>query len=527
MTVTHIDHDAAVLQRCAALATDDQPLAPIADLGILTCGSPELLTRSVRSWVAFARHHHRDLRITIVDDSPTAERAHAPRAAARALENELGIRLHFIDPAARSLVAFDLARVAGVDPEVAEFAVAGCPQPRIGIGGGRNLLNLLTQGRRMLGADDDIIAQFAAPLPHALSLWINGDDVPMHTHFFASVSETESRVPVSVNPDALALHEAFVGHSVANVVARLTGPASLRNAHPSLALALQRGPVRIAATALGLVGDCASDCLGFFSLLATGDTAQNVLARPLPLGPSREVLRRPEFPILCQGVYFMTFCHAVDNTLPLPPYFPVGRGEDQVWQKLLHWSVPDSVVAHLPLAVRHRPAGVRQYAPADYLDPCAVFPGNAFLLGLLGTCPEPRPDPGMQIGPDERLAVLGRHLAAVAGDPAKFAAMVHGAWRAYLSHHHSLAAASLASRADYPGWWRAALQEILERLARRLQHDSDIPLEYATRVGPEAIAMLRPDVVRFARLIEAWPQLRAGAAGLSQRLCADPEWLRP
>lgn len=516
------DSDGRVLAACAALYVPES-LAPIADLGIITCGKPALLRRSVASWVAFARRHARDLRITIVDDSPTPGLAEAQRQAARTLEAELGIRLRFVAPESRTALARELARLSGVEPALADFAVSGCPQPRVGIGGSRNLLNLVTAGRRVLSADDDVIAAFEVPPPHHLGLWIHGEDVPMHTYFFESVAETEARVPVSAEPDALALHESFVGHSVASIVARLSGPASLRGAGQPLTAAIQQRTVRIAATALGLAGDCASDCLGFYSLLSGGDTEQRVLARPTPLAPSREVLRRPEFPILCQGVYFMTFCHAVDNTLPLPPYFPVGRGEDQAWQKLLHWSLPDTVVGHLPLAVRHRPDGERRFSADDYLNPCARFPGNAFLLGLLGGAPPPSAEQGTAT----RLAALGRYLAQAAGDPARFAALVDGAWRAYLSHHRSLVVAAAASRTGYPAWWHDSLRSIRERLDRSLARTDAVPLDYATLVGAPAIDALRRDVQKFAALLAVWPQLRQAATRLSVQVAGDATWQRP
>jgi len=519
-----MESDRRVLAACAARAAGEAPaeLPPIADLGILTCGSPALLRRSVTSWVEFTRQHGRNLAITVVDDSPTPDRAEEQRRAARALEGELGIHLRFVAPGPRTEVARELARLSGAEPAIVDFAVSGCPQPRVGIGGSRNLLNLLTPGRRLLSADDDIIAAFEVPAPNALALWITAEDVPMHTYFFDSVEETEALVPVSAGPDALALHESFVGRTVAGTVARLSGTASLRGAGPSLTAAIQDRTVRIAATALGLAGDCASDCLGYFSLFSGGDSEQRVLARAVPLSPSREVLRRPEFPILCQGVYFITFCHAVDNTLCLPPCFPVGRGEDQVWQKLLHFALPDTVVAHLPLAVRHRPDGPRRYTPDDYLDPCAQFPGNAFLLGLFGLATPPGPE----LDAAARLAAMGRHLAHAAGEPARFAGLVKGAWRAYLGHHQSLVTAAVASRGGHPAWWHQSMRSIRERLERRSAQAADVPLEYATLVGAPAIDALRRDVQRFARLLEAWPSLRQAAGTLAEQMAGDPAWLR-
>jgi hypothetical protein len=518
-----VETDATILRRCAA-RTEPLQRSPITDLGILTCASPDLLKRSVGSWIEFSRYHERELHITIVDDSPNEALAGAQRAAAKSLERELGIELRFVDPGSRSALGIELARHSGVDPELVAFALAGRAQPRIGIGGNRNVLALLTRGRRVLSADDDILAQFETPPRHDIALWILSEEVPTIKYFFESVAETESQVSMSPAPDALQMHEAFVGHTVADVVARLAGSANLIGARPSLTGAIQERPVRIAATALGLVGDSASDCAAFFSLLATGETERNFLARPATLPESREEMRRPFFPVLCQGAYLMTYCHALDNTLPLPPFFPVGRGEDQVWQKLLHWTLPDTVVGHLPMAVRHRPTGTRVYTRSDYLDPCATFEANAFLLGILGTCPQPSPE----FNTDERLAFLGRHLADVAQNPSRFAALVQDAWRAYhLEHHHDIVRTALDSRPNNPESWRSNLMIVLDRLNAQLQERGPAPFAYASFSDAEAIDVFRLDLLKFARLLQAWPAIRTNAERYVESLGADSGWLRP
>lgn len=345
----------------------------------------------------------------------------------------------------------------------------------------------------------------------------------MIVSFFESAEDTEARVRVSVEPDALGLHEAFCGHTVADIVTRLDGVATLTGAAPSLTAAITQCPVRIAATALGLVGDSASDCAAFFSMVATGDTAQNFLARPEPLPPSREVLRRPFFPVLCQGVYLMTYCCALDNTLALPPFYPVGRGEDQVWQKLLHATLPDTVVGHLPLAVLHRPGRQREYSRADYLDPCATFDGNALLLGLLDACRSPAPGGDA----DQRLALIGRDLDEMAREPSRFASLVQAAWRAYLTHHRDIVAAALDSRRDDPAAWRETMATVAARLDAQLQEPGRVPLGYAGRAGADALDALRPDLRKFAALLQAWPAIRAGADRAIEPWRANATWLRP
>lgn len=510
-----LERDLDILQRCAAHAAPTS-LAPITDLAILTCGSPQLLERAVGSWTAFARQHGRELRLLITDDSPTPQRAEPQRLMAARLQRELGIALRFIHPGQRAELAAEIAGLARVDADLVRFALAGCPPPRVGIGGNRNLIALLTQGRRFLSADDDIVAEFERPPAEAVALWVTAEMGPINTYHYPSAQALESQVALTREPDALSLHEAFVGHTVAEVVAGLQGAACLEGAGDTLTAAIQQGEMRIAATALGLAGDSASDCLAFYSLLSVGESARSFFAMP-PLSSSREVLRRHPFAVLCQGVYLMTFCHAVDNTLPLPPYFPVGRGEDQVWQKLLHWSLPHTVVANLPLAARHRPLTARQYRRSDYLDPCRLFHGNAFLLGVLSTCPPV----DARVDADERLAHMGRHLVFVAQSAARFDELLHATWRAYLKHHHGLVAQSLASEGSRPQWWYASLRSIQKRLVEQLAKRGDVPLEYASHMGAQAAVAMRPDLARFGQLLQVWPAVRRAGRQVADRLSTE------
>jgi hypothetical protein len=59
------------------------------------------------------------------------------------------------------------------------------------------------------------------------------------------------------------------------------------------------------------------------------------------------------------------------------------------------------------------------------------------------------------------------------------------------------------------------MQQILERLEQRLTAGSEVPLEYAGRNGAAAAVALRGDVSRFGSLLEAWPQIRSAAEGMT------------
>jgi len=455
-----IETDRAIIEACIANAPGEEPAA-ISDLGILTCASPQLLRRSVESWTGIAGHYSHDVRIIVVDDSPGDAPADEQRAVVRELEKQSGASIRFLDPRSRAGVGKEIARLADVDPAILDFALNGRAPPRVGIGGNRNLLNLLTQGRRLLSADDDVVAQLSDSVGRMDALWITSGDVPLDTWFFESAAEADEQAGLGRGGDPFVSHEAFLGRSVADILDRFSGDVSLIGADPGLTETMRNGTVRVAVTALGLVGDCASDCLAFFSMLAGGDTRTRLFERPEPMSDSREIMRRAAGLALCQGAGLMTFCHATDNSLAMPPYFPVGRGEDQVWQKLIHWSDPATLVAHLPLAISHRPGSERRYRQQDFTDPCAEFPGNAFLLGAIESCAKPY----IGFSPDQRLDWLGEYFESLAGSPSEFAAVVEQAWRAYVDHHHRLVRAALQEIAATPDLARDLVEVVSKSLA--------------------------------------------------------------
>jgi hypothetical protein len=517
-----VETDQSVIRTCL-LQSKNSTLPKIEDLGILTCASPHTLRRAGASWSKSAAHHGRNLRLIITDDSSNEEDAAKQRTVAKDIANSSGSDVRFIDPGVRQKLAKSLARSAGVDMEIVEFALSGRDHPRIGIGCSRNLLALLTRGRRYLSADDDVIAEFAAPDVTEQWAFITSGDVPLETEFFDSIEELTSKIDMSCEPNPFEMHEMFVGRSVADILADFDGCASLTNVNASLTQALNDGTARVAATALGLVGDAASHCMAFFCLLATGKVRRQLMTRQDPMSTSREVFRSIPTAVFAQGATLMTFCHAVDNIHDIPPYFPIGRGEDQVWQKLLHWSDPGTVVGNLPLSVAHRPASQRFFSREDYTDPCGDFPGNAFLLGAIDSCPIPY----IGFNPDERLDWLGGYLAGASNNGPKFSSLVTQAWRSYLNHHLLQVETSLNRHSDSPEWWQQTMQEIQERLKDQLNSASPVPVEHASLDGDEAIEALRLDVIKFSHLLQVWPSIRKAGDEFSERILNDGEWLKP
>lgn len=512
--------DATVLANCTSISSRAVP-EPIKDLGILTCASPTMLTRSIHSWIDMLRRHQRTVRLTIVDDSGTAAEAHAQRETARSLADATGADLRFAGPDERRAIANEIAALAKLEPRLVQFAFDGRQAPRNGIGGSRNLLALLLQGRRVMCADDDIVAEFTAPQAAELDLWITAGDARMELVPFDTPEETRAAIPLSNCENPLLVHERFVGQTAANLICETEGHGSLFDASAELTQGLTTRDMMVAVTASGLAGDCGSDGQAFFTLLGTSPEAQKyILERGDQLNSSREILRKAKFPILCNSNSLMTFCCALDNSLPLPPFFPVGRGEDQAWQMLLHHVLPNTLIAHLPIAAAHRPAQRRAYSVSDYMDPCRVFPANAFIIWAIGKF-------AAEVPGESGIEAIGAHFTAVAADPAGFAANVGEAWTGYVGHHLQLVSQSLAMAHSAPSWWRRRLSEIRDGLSARLASGKPAPLEYASLSDAAALAAFRDDFGRYGELLQVWTRIRQAAEPLSRRLTEDPGWLRP
>lgn len=177
-----------------------------------------------------------------------------------------------------------------------------------GRGAARNVQQLMNVGRWYASADDDTVASMALCGRGAAG----GGDAPL----------------------ALSLR-----HDPTSRVSFANRREALTQVHPGELDVIAPLETMLAAGAwvaqLGQVGDCGMGRPGYLGL------------------QTREVVRAAVQWTLCRGGHFMAICSAYDGTRDLPPFYPVGRGEDAVFGQLL--AARGGLIGHAPYAIVHDP----------------------------------------------------------------------------------------------------------------------------------------------------------------------------
>lgn len=211
--------------------------------------------------------------------------------------------------AVQARIVIDALAEAVGERDLLEYALQG-PS----IGAARNVIQLLNVGRWYATADDDTVARLGGSSRHA-PLHLSLEHDPTEVVEYASRGKAREVVHRSEPLD----DDGEVDFGGVDVLAPLE--------------ALLAAGAWVSQ--VGQVGDCA---MGRPSFLALG---------------SREIFRHVRDWTLCRGAHFMAVLSAYDGTRDLPPFYPVGRGEDAVFGQLL--AARGALIGHAPYAVLHDP----------------------------------------------------------------------------------------------------------------------------------------------------------------------------
>jgi hypothetical protein len=287
--------------------------------------------------------------------------------------------------------------------------------------------------------------------------------------------------------DVIALHEQWLGRPALGCLGHDSETADATAA--TLRRLRQRGGT-VSVTLTGIVGDCAWDAADFL-LFLPGSPG---VAR------TREMLQAARVPTLTDRVDPMFgWCIGLDNRTLLPPFTPSGRAEDVAFGVLLSECFADRYAMHMPWVLLHEPVGPRSFA----LEPAFTVGFNGWLPSLLSSI-DPGPGP-----PGERLAAVGRFVAALGGTPpAAFDDFV----RMHLLDSVTIRAAALEARMpDAPKEWRRDAYRELERMRQAAVAPSE-----ALFAGQGDRAAVQRGLRAFGEMLTAWPALWEAARTLRE-----------
>jgi hypothetical protein len=219
---------------------------------------------------------------------------------------------------------------------------------------------------------------------------------------------------------------------------------------------------------------------------------------------------------ICDGAFCMALNLGLDNRRLLPPFMPVQRNQDGVFATLVRLCLDGAYFGFLPWMVLHRSVTPRRFTPDDlWISIGSVHTGQVLLALLQSTVPGCGPGDG-----GDKLRAVGRTLTQWGtAAPADFEEVVRLHLWNQMSRQASILESRLRQFGGQPGYWANDVRQLLAVLRQQLPgRDHALPRDLRERFGgEEARTLLQRLVRRFGELLQAWPDLVAGAKELRGR----------
>jgi hypothetical protein len=433
------------------------------------------------------------------------------------LQRDNHVRVLYAGPQEKRRFADELVKTCGLPAEVVDFGLFDVEKTGVSTGANRNALVLATIGDAVFSADDDTrcVPSLDSRAREDVALAVDRD--PADLWVFPDRATALRQASGYLERDFLADHERFLGQSTRTLVDERIGgdgpgvPERVKDR-------LRHVDSRILVTLNGLLGDCGLNS-PFSYLLWTGPShdrlvqSEEIYRRACT---SREVLRVVDRPTVSDATFVMSTFMGLDNRALLPPFMPVMRGQDHVfgltvWQGLGHgW------FAHLPVALVHQPAPVRQFRPGETIRGATGLSTFRVMLECIrSACP------GETASCDaSRLQALGSHVMSLGRlSPEEFDHLL----RQWVQSSSRRFVASLRERlcaeTAAPRFWVSDLEKYMGLLEQAVASEEYyVPLDLlAGSHLDEARRLMHRLVFRFGQLLYWWPSLVEAARDLRRR----------
>ncbi len=514
--------DEAVVHALTAISVPrSASVRPVERLFLLTKDRPHILRRCLSSMVASSSGFLAGCHLTIVDDSGIVSNTEeASKLLGSHSEETPSLLTSHVDRQLRRALASDLA-LHGCSGRACRFALLGemeCCGSTITLeapGSARNTVLLLGARQRVVMMDDDHLCGFTQ-VDRPRSLSISGEKDPREVWFFATEAERERCFPLQP-ADFLFQHGEFLGQPVAECIGDHSRSVITDELTSDLLQALaQDSHATVRITQLGCAGDpgTGASSIGYF-LTQKGSTHERLVRSQTPFPTlllSREVVRMAPHPTISRPLSCMTGNIGVDVRGALPPFLPIGRGEDYLWGVTIAVCDSAAYTAHLPLAQEHRPPVKRTYS--DRLEPTA---GRFALASLLRIATLHFRAKLRTVDGTERVMELGSHFLALAALNDK---RYHDFWaeQCWIATFETIRAVSerlaaidaSSAPASWREWVAAYMKALEDSLNRR---DRMVPLELKDLSLEDGDRFMRALLRQYGELLMEWPNLQATYCG--------------
>jgi hypothetical protein len=237
--------------------------------------------------------------------------------------------------------------------------------------------------------------------------------------------------------------------------------------------------------------------------MASEDTYRDALI-------TQHLLRHTPSTMIGHPGRFMGMFLGLDNRELLPPFFPMLRGEDDLYGSMLPSVISQPFFGHLSFSLLHAPLGVR-----------STIAPRLLLSGLMIAIISSFPSGTAQLPTDANISRLGQYLTDLGGlAQREFDERLRQLlWNA-TSSHIAFLEELLRHFAHSPAFWANDLIGQIDAHRRSVtQPTYGIPAELMKRPCDEARGYLRRLIYQFGELLRWWPSIVAKSVELSRKEC--------
>ena len=473
-----------------------------------------LMSRALDSFIANTEAHRRSVEFLISDGSQNS----AQRDAFRAMTDARMARVLYAGEDEKRCFAAELVKRSGCSPEAVEFALFDPLGTGFTCGANRNAVLLHGAGRMVCSVDDDVVCKMAAVPETADGLALFAACDPFTRFYFAN-RESARDAADFVDVDFLAMNEAMLGRSLAELLPEEAAALDVSQLDDELLRRLDDAATRVRATFTGHIGDPGIPTSAYY-LFAKGRNLERLTeseAHYRSVLGSRSVRTAAATSAIGDASVSPGMAMGLDHRELLPPFFPVLHAEDFIFGATLWRCCPDAVLGHLPFAIEHDPgSGKPILLPSDLNADCrAVVFEFAHLMRRFILIQHPAP----QASATERMQMIGRALAELGALPSRdFRDFLRMQTLDHESQRLDFLERQLRENSDAPKFWRDDVKALIDHTHAALGYDDfDIPFDLkAARPPEENRALMQTLTGRFGVLLQEWPAMVATARALRE-----------
>jgi hypothetical protein len=513
----------ALCKAMAEIQTEpvDSP-AGITSIVFPTCDRVASLQGCMTSFITNQIRYQRTSDYVVMDDSSDLKTGNDYCQMLKALHHEFGVPLSYGGMKEKILFAKRLMENSEVPTEVIKFALFDVDQFGVStLGANRNAILLHTAGELVLSSDDDVRGPLATCDEMKKGISLTPGYSPPEEFRIVTDRETAKKKAHVIDTDILAAQEKFLGKTIPECCMNneRKGELNFEKADTQILFKLLSHGNKILVTTNGYFGDNGWGSPSAY-LSLTGESFRQMTQSESTYRAactSREMLQFvKQVTLTDRADNMMAGCLGIDNRDLVPPFLPVGRGEDHLFGTILSKCFRKACFAFLPHLLLHAPVESRNFWPGEITRRASGLDLHTLFQVLIASHVFP-PD---EFTDKQNLQRLGKYLEELGQlDQSDFEIFV----RQLVGKHVTESIATFENRlqegSDTPAFWANDVRKYILMMRDSLtKQEWNIPLEllYGRNIT-ETRKLTQKLVFKYGQLLFWWPSLVEAARHLRSR----------